>query len=109
MSRGLELKISQANPEVMHIDLNSAFAMTEQRANPLTRRRPVGVTNRLNDMAICIAASYEARRLGIGIGTRQREARLKAPGFVMVESDAAKYQYVHRRMRTIFESYAPVA
>jgi DNA polymerase-4 len=105
----MELRISQAEPEMMHIDLNSAFAMTEQQANPLIRRRPVGVTNRLNDMAICIAASYEAKRLGIGVGTRQREARLRAPGFVMIESDAAKYQYVHRRMRTIFESYAPVA
>jgi DNA polymerase-4 len=104
----MELRISQAEPEMMHIDLNSAFAMTEQQANPLIRHKPVGVTNRLNDMAICIAASYEAKRLGIGVGTRQREARMRAPGFVMIESDAAKYQYVHRRMRAIFESYAPV-
>jgi DNA polymerase IV len=105
----MELGVTKARPEIMHIDLNSAFAMTEQQANPLLRHRPVGVTNRINDYAICITASYEARRLGIGIGTRLREARIKSPKFVMVESDPAKYQYVHRKLRAIFESYSPVA
>jgi DNA polymerase-4 len=91
----------------MHIDLNSAFAMAEQQANPLLRGRPVGVTNRLNDYAICIAASYEAKRLGINLGTRNGEAKRLAPDFVMIESDAAKYQYVNRLMKEIFGSYSP--
>ena len=103
----MELEYNQAPPEVMHIDLNSAFAMAEQQANPLLRHRPVGVTNRLNDFAICIAASYEAKAYGVNLGTRNRDARFKAPGFVMVESDPAKYQYVHRRLKDIFASYVP--
>ncbi|HSX14564.1 MAG TPA: hypothetical protein VLE72_01470 [Candidatus Saccharimonadales bacterium] len=105
----MELRHNQAPPEIMHIDLNSAFAMTEQQANPLLRGKPVGVTNRLNDYAICITASYEARALGINIGTRAREAKQLAADFVMIESDPAKYQYIHRLMREIFESYSPVA
>jgi len=105
----MELPINREPPEIMHIDLNSAFAMAEQQANPLLRGRPVGVTNRRNDFAICITASYEARAYGVGIGMRLREARLKAPGFVMVESDTAKYQHVNRLMRGIFESYSSVA
>jgi DNA polymerase-4 len=103
----MELRVNSEPPEVMHIDLNSAFAMTEQQANPLLRGRPVGVTNRLNDYAICIAASHEAKRLGINLGTRNGEARAIAPNFVMIESDAAKYQYVNRRMREIFGGYSP--
>ncbi len=103
----MEVRPNPEPAEVMHIDLNSAFAMTEQQANPLLRGRPVGVTNRLNDYAICIAASYEAKGLGIGLGTRNGEAKLIAPNFVMCESDAAKYQYVNRRMREIFEGYSP--
>ena len=102
----MEIDINPEPAEVMHIDLNSAFAMTEQQANPLLRGKPVGITNRINDYAICITASYEAKALGIGIGTRYREARQIAKDFVMLESDPAKYQYVHRRLRTIFESYA---
>jgi DNA polymerase-4 len=105
----MELKCNPEPAEVMHVDLNSAFAMTEQQANPLLRGRPVGITNRASESAICITASYEARRLGVGIGTRLREARWRAPGFVMLESDTAKYQYINRRMREIFESYSPVA
>ncbi len=104
----MELRVNPEPAEIMHIDLNSAFAMTEQQANPLLRGRPVGVTNRLNDYAICIAASYEAKKLGIGLGTRNGEARQVAPDFVMCESDAAKYQYVNKQMREIFESYSPV-
>ncbi|MBW4061348.1 hypothetical protein HJC99_02130 [Candidatus Saccharibacteria bacterium] len=105
----MNLPINPEVPEIMHIDLNSAFAMTEQQANPLLRGKPVGITNRLNDYAICIAASYEAKRLGVGLGTRQREGRWRAPGLVMLESDAPKYQFVHRQIRTIFESYSPTA
>lgn len=103
----MELRINPEPPEIMHIDLNSAFAMTEQQANPLLRGRPVGVTNRLNDYAICIATSYEARQRGIVLGTRNGEARRISPDFVMIESDPAKYQYVNRQLRGIFESYSP--
>lgn len=103
----MEIELNQAEPEMMHIDLNSAFAMAEQQANPLLRGRPVGVTNRINDFAICIAASYEAKRMGISLGTRLREARWRAPNFVMVESDAAKYQYVHNQIKQIFADYTP--
>ena len=70
----MNLSHNPAPAEIMHIDLNSAFAMTEQQANPLLRHRPVGVTNRLNDYSICIAASYEAKTLGISVGTRNAAA-----------------------------------
>lgn len=105
----MEIKHNPAPPEVMHIDLNSAFAMTEQQANPLIRHKPVGVTNRLNDYAICIASSYEAKRLGITLGIRAGEAKRISSDFVMLEADPAKYQYVHKLMRQIFESYSPTA
>ena len=103
----MEIKPKPAAAEVMHNDLNSAFAMTEQQADPLLRGRPVGVTNRLNDYAICIAASDEAKRLGINLGTRNGEAKVIAPNFVMCESDSSKYQYVHKQMQAIFASFSP--
>ncbi len=105
----MTIEPNRAEPKIMHIDLNSAFAMTEQQANPLLRGRPVGVTNRLNDYAICITASTEAKALGIKIGTRWHEARSIAPNFAMLESDPDKYTHVHRKMKAIFESYSPTA
>lgn len=105
----MTLDINPAPPEVMHIDLNSAFAMTEQQANPLLRGKPVGITNRLNNFAICITASYEAKARGVSIGTRVGAARQLAPGFVILEADPAKYMYVHSKLRQIFTSYSPVS
>ena len=105
----MNLSHNPAPAEVMHIDLNSAFAMTEQQANPLLRHRPVGVTNRLSDYSICIAASYEAKSLGIGVGTRNGDAKRSSSKFVMLEADPAKYQYVHSRLRAMFSEYAPLS
>jgi DNA polymerase IV len=103
------LEPSADPPQVMHIDLNSAFAMTEQQANPLLRGRPVGVTNRMSSYAICIASSYEAKRVGIGLGTRAHQAHWVDPGFVMVESNPDKYRHIYQKLRAIFESYSPEA
>lgn len=105
----MELPINPEPPEIMHIDLNSAFATTEQQANPLLRGKPVGVTNRINDYSICITASYEAKALGINLGTRYREAKIISPNFVMLEADPAKYQYVHNKLKALFESYSSTA
>ncbi len=116
-SGGIELPISGAPPEVMHIDLNSAFAMAEQQARPHLRGRAVGVTNRLHvagsqriaPWSICITSSYEAKRQGITIGTRHDEAKLIDPNFVMLESNPWRYITTHRRLLGIFQDYSPVA
>ena len=105
----MEIKRNPDPAEIMHVDLNSAFAMTEQQANPLLRGRPVGVTNRLVRSSICIAASYEAKAAGIQLGTRNYEAQLRRPDFVMLEADPPKYQHVHKKLRAILESYSPEA
>lgn len=104
----MELPLNPAAPEIMHIDLNACFAMTEQQANPLLRGRPVGVTNRVgSDWATIIAPSYEAKRLGVRCGTRVGDARRLAPGIVIIETDPPKYRYVHGVIKRIFHDYAP--
>ncbi len=104
----MELPINPAPSEIMHIDLNACFAMTEQQANPLLRGRPVGVTNRAgSEWGTIIAPSYEAKRLGVRCGTSVHEARQLAPGIAIVETDPPKYRYVHGVIKGIFEDYAP--
>lgn len=104
--------VSDVNPEkpmVMHIDLNSAFATIEQQAHPQLRGKPMGVTNRLSKECCVIAASYEAKALGVKVGTRRTEAMAICPGFVILESDPSKYRSVFFKLLAIMESYSPVA
>lgn len=102
-----ELKINHEEPQIMHIDLNSAFATIEQQARPSLRGKPVGVTNRLSFNCCVIAASYEAKRLGIKVGMGYQEAKLIAPDMIMLESDPPKYHYVYQKLCSIMKSYSP--
>lgn len=94
-------------PQIMHIDLNSAFATTEQQARPSLRGRPIGVTNRISKYCCVIAASYEAKAMGIKVGMRLDEARALAPDFVILESDPPKYHYVYQTLASIMKDYSP--
>ncbi len=99
--------INPAPPLTMFVDLNSAFATTEQQAHPSLRGRPMGVTNRIHNYACIIACSYEAKALGIKVGMRMNEALKLCPNFVLLETDPAKYHHVYRKILKIMQSYTP--
>ena len=99
--------ISREKPLIMHIDLNSAFATTEQQAHPQLRGKPMGVTNRLSKECCVIAASYEAKALGIKVGMRRTEALTICPTFVLLETDPPKYNAVYQKLIKIMRSYSP--
>jgi DNA polymerase-4 len=99
--------INSETPQIMHIDLNSCFATVEQQARPLLRGRPIGVTNRITKYCCIIAASYEAKSLGIKVGMRLDEAKLLVPDIIMLESDPPKYHYAYQKLVNIMQSYSP--
>lgn len=103
----LNLPLNTELPRIMHIDLNSCFATVEQQARPLLRGRPVGVTNRLTNNACVVAASYEAKALGVKVGMSFRDAKILAPDIVMVETDPPKYHHVYKILVKIMSSYSP--
>lgn len=102
-----DMPLNPEIPNIMHVDLNSAFAMTEQQAHPSLRGRPVAVTNRLTRGACIIACSYEAKAKGIKVGMRFDEAKILAPNLVMLESDPPKYHHVYQKLIAIMKSYSP--
>jgi len=99
------LPISKVEPRVMHIDLNSCFAIIEQQANRLLRDKPIGVAAYDTPRGFVLAASYEAKRMGIKLGVSVREAREMCPAFMVVTPDPSKYREAHRRFKELMLEY----
>lgn len=97
---------NSAQPLVMHIDLNSCFATVEQQARPMLRGRPVAVVNRRTEHTMIVTASYEAKRAGVTLGMKLKDAKKLCPDLVGVESDPPKYRYVYHRLLDIMNDYS---
>lgn len=92
-------------PTTMHVDINSCFATVEQQANPLLRGRPVVVAAYVKDYGCILAASREAKKLGVKTGMRVSEGKMLAPQLVVLPPDPPKYRVVNRQMLAILQSY----
>ena len=93
----------------LHIDLNSFFASVEQQLHPEYRNRPLAVVPTMADTTCCIAASYEAKALGIKTGTQVGEAKKICPEIVLVAGNHDNYaEYSHNIAKAV-ERCCPVA
>ncbi|MBI5619378.1 hypothetical protein HY950_00265 [Candidatus Gottesmanbacteria bacterium] len=99
-------QFNPAAPTVMHIDLNSCFATIEQQANPLLRGKPVAVAAYTTDRGCILAASVEAKRLGIKTGMRVSDGKHLAPNLIVLPSDPEKYRFVNRKLLALLEQYS---
>jgi DNA polymerase IV len=100
----MDLRLNDIDPLIMHVDLNSCYAIIEQQANPLIRNRPVGIAAYDSPGGFVIAASYEAKRLGINL-MRVKDARAISRDIVILTPDPEKYFDAHRRFRAVLERY----
>ena len=91
---------------IVHIDFDSFFASVEQQYNPNLRGKPIGVTA-TNGRTCIIASSKEAKRLGIGTGSRTYEANKICPDLILVPADFVKYFEVSKKFINICKDYSP--
>ncbi len=90
------------------IDYNGFFASCEQQERPELRGRPVAVVPVMSNTTSCIAASYDAKRAGIKVGTPVPEARRLCPRIAIVESRPEIYLRHHQNLLTAVETCLPV-
>jgi DNA polymerase IV len=93
----------------LHIDLNSFFASVEQQLHPEYRGKPLAVVPTMADTTCCIAASYEAKALGIKTGTQVGEAKKICPDIVLIAGDHADYAKYSHRIAEAVELACPVS
>ena len=101
----METPINYNQPMIMHIDLNSCFAIIEQQANPLIRNKPVAIAAYDTPRGAVIASSYEAKALGIKLGVNVREARMLCREVIVMMPDPEKYFDAHRRFKNVLLNY----
>ena len=93
----------------LYVDFNSYFASVEQQMRPELRGRPVAVVAVQTDATAAIAASYEAKALGIKTGTPIYEAKQKCRDLVCVLASHELYVDVHHRILEEIERHIPVS
>lgn len=91
----------------LFIDMNSFFASVEQQDRPELRGKPVAVTPYTGKTGCVIAASYEAKALGVTTGCRVGEAREKIPGIHIIEARARRYAQVHEKIKQALQDFSP--
>ncbi len=103
---------SVAQPDLfgfLHIDLNSFFASVEQQLHPEYRGKPLGVCGTMADTGALIAASYEAKALGVKTLTKVGEAKRLIPGIILVEGSHAQYAEYSHKIAEAVDRVCPVA
>src|SRR3984885_7311160 len=93
----------------LHIDLNSFFASVEQQLPPEYRGKPLAVVPTMADTTSCIAASYEAKALGIKTGTQVGEAKRICPDIILIAGNHAEYARYSHEIAKAVELACPVS
>ena len=91
---------------ILHIDFDSFFASCEQQFDEKLRGKPIGVTA-TNGRTCIIAASKEAKKLGIPSVTRVWEARKICPELITVPAQFEKYWEITKLFLNICKDYSP--
>ena len=92
---------------ILHVDMNNFYASVECLYRPEIRNFPVAVAgDPLNRHGIILAKNMIAKKLGVTTGEAIWEAKLKAPGLVLVPPDYKKYLRFSRMAREIYYEYS---
>jgi DNA polymerase IV len=88
---------------ILHADLDAFYASVEQRDDPTLRGRPVIVGG-----GVVLAASYEARALGVRTAMGGTQARRLCPHAAVVSPRMSAYSDASKAVFEIFEDMSPL-
>jgi DNA polymerase-4 len=88
---------------ILHADLDAFYASVEQRDDPALRGRPVIV-----GAGVVLAASYEAKALGVRTAMGGAQARRLCPRATVVAPRMTAYSEASKAVFRVFEQTAPL-
>ncbi len=89
----------------LFIDFDSFYASVEQQDNEKYQNKPLIVVPCISDYTCAIAASYQAKRLGVKTGTRVKTAKEKIPGLFVCEARPKRYVEVHNQIVEVLSKH----
>lgn len=92
-----------AEPGILHADLDAFYASVEQRDDPRLRGRPVIVGG-----GVVLAASYEAKAMGVRTAMGGRQARALCPDAIVVPPRMHAYSAASRAVFAVFHDTSPL-
>lgn len=96
---------AKLEPLVMYVDMNCYFASCEQQRHPELRGKPLGVLTYDGPNAAVIAASVEAKAMGVKTGMRLGDCRVLCPEMLTITTHPAWYRTIHVDVMNILRSY----
>ena len=94
---------NRTDASILHADLDAFFASVEQRDNPRLQGRPVIVGG-----GVVLAASYEAKAMGVKTAMGGRQARLLCPDAETVEPRFNAYSRASKDVFEVFRATTPL-
>jgi DNA polymerase-4 len=88
---------------ILHADLDAFYASVEQRDDPSLRGKPVIV-----GAGVVLAASYEARALGVRTAMPGGQARRLCPHAIVVSPRMSAYSEASKAVFRVFENTTPL-
>jgi DNA polymerase IV len=88
---------------ILHADLDSFYASVEQRDDPALRGRPV-----LVGMGVVLAASYEAKAVGVRTPMGSAQARALCPDAIVVPPRMSAYSRASKDVFAVFRDTTPI-
>ena len=88
---------------ILHADLDAFYASVEQLLDPSLRGKPIAVGG-----GVVLAASYEARALGVQSGMSKKNARQICPRLIFVNGHFSEYQRLGDAAIKIVGDYTPL-
>src|SRR4029077_16821279 len=103
----LDLGLNTADPTILVIDLNCAFASIEQQHDPTLRAKPLAIAAYATDAATIGSSSREARDLGIKTGMKVFEAKAIFKKIAIREPNPPLYRDASDQLIDIMERHSP--
>ncbi len=101
------LGLNLAEPTVLVVDLNCAFASIEQQHDPALRGQVLAIAAYATDAATIVSSSRQARDLGIKTGMKVWEAKAIFRDVIVREPNPPRYRAASDRLIDILERHSP--